>query len=374
MTTQQIYDLVNAVNSQAYGETALAVTDLAGLVSLGTTVLSSNTNTEAFLNTLAQRIGRTIIDYRKYTNKLRGLVIDDFEYGAILQKIKIRMPEAEEDESYDLTDGQSVDHYKVAKPDVIQKLFVSRTPYQFHITIQRDHLKEAFLSEVAMGSFISGVFGEVQNAIEKSLEDLGRACINNFFAESTNAINLVTAYNTEMNLTGTDVIPTGIAALHSKEFVNYAMARINETIDKLEDMTSLFNDGTVERFTPAGDQRILVNSIFMRRAETVTQYAAFHDKFVNIDGAVVKTNFWQSSRAGEELDINIKRSSDGTAVNLENIIGCIHDRDAAGIYKLEEDVLTSPVNAAGKYYNTYWHEKQLWFNDLSENFCYFTLN
>lgn len=374
MTTQQIYALVNAVNSQAFGKTALAVTDLAGLVSLGNTVLSSNTNTEAFLNTLAQRIGRTIIDYRKYTNKLRGLVIDDFEYGAILQKIKIRMPEAEDDESYDLTDGQSVDHYKVSKPDVIQKLFVSRTPYQFHITIQREHLKEAFLSEVAMGSFISGVFGEVQNAIEKSLEDLGRSCINNFFAESTKAVNLVTAYNTEMQLSGTDAIPAGIGALHTKEFVNYAMARINETIDKLEDMTSLFNDGTVERFTPAGEQRILVNSIFMRRAETVTQYAAFHDKFVNIDGAVVKTNFWQSSRAGEELDINIKRSSDGTAVNIENIIGCIHDRDALGIYKLQEDVLTSPVNAAGMYYNTYWHEKQLWFNDLSENFVYFTLN
>lgn len=374
MTTQQIYALVNAVNSQAYGDSALAVNDLSGLISLGTTVLSSNTNTEAFLNTLAQRIGRTIIDYRKYTNKLRGLVIDDFEYGAILQKIKIRMPEAEEDESYDLTDGQSVDHYKVAKPDVIQKLFVSRTPYQFHITIQRDHLREAFLSEVAMGSFISGVFGEVQNAIEKSLEDLGRTCINNFFAESTNRYDLVTAYNTEMQLSGADAIPTGIGALHTKEFVNYAMARINETIDKLEDMTSLFNDGTVQRFTPAADQRILMNSIFMRRAETVTQYAAFHDKFVNIDGAYVKTNFWQSSRAGEELDINVKRSSDSAAVVLENVIGCIHDRDALGIYKIQEDVLTSPVNAAGMYYNTYWHERQLWFNDLSENFIYFTLN
>lgn len=370
MTTQQIYALVNAVNSQAYGDSALAVNDLSGLISLGNTVLASNTNTEAFLNTLAQRIGRTIIDYRKYTNKLRGLVIDDFEYGAILQKIKIRMPDAEEDESYDLIDGQSVDHYKVAKPDAIQKLFVSRTPYQFHITIQRKHLKEAFLSEVAMGSFISKVFGEVQNAIEKSLEDLGRTCINNFFAESANRIDLVTAYNTETGNT----VGTGLAALHDKEFVNYSMARINETIDKLEDMTSLFNDGTVQRFTPAGDQRILMNSIFMRRAETVTQYAAFHDKFVNVDGAYVKTNFWQSSRAGEELDVNVKRSSDGTAVVLENIIGCIHDRDALGIYKLEEDVLTSPVNAAGMYYNTYWHEKQLWFNDLSENFVYFTLN
>lgn len=374
MTTVQIYALVNAVNAQAFGSSALTLTGLNDLISLGNTVLSSSTNTEAFLNTLAQRIGRTIIDYRKYTNKLRGLVIDDFEYGAILQKIKIQMPEAEADESFDLTNGGSVDHYKVAKPTAIQKLFVSRTPYQFHITVQREHLKEAFLSEVAMGSFISGVFGEVQNAIELALENLGRTCINNFFGETTKKLDLVTAYNTELNLAGDDALPTGIEALHTPAFVNYAMARINETIDKMQDMTSLFNDGTVMRFTPQEDQRIIMNSIFMRRAETVSQYAAFHDKFVNVDGAYTKTNFWQSSQAGSELDIKIKRSSDGTTKEIANIIGCVHDRDALGIYKIQEDVLTSPVNAAGMYYNTYWHERQLWFNDLSENFIYFTLN
>ena len=40
MTTEQIYTLVNAVNSQAFGSTALAVTDAASLVALGNTVLS----------------------------------------------------------------------------------------------------------------------------------------------------------------------------------------------------------------------------------------------------------------------------------------------------------------------------------------------
>ena len=52
----------------------------------------------------------------------------------------------------------------------------------------------------------------------------------------------------------------------------------------------------------------------------------------------------------------------------------IHDRDALGVYKIDEDVLTTPVNAAGAYYNTYWHEKQLRFIDLSENIVIFTLN
>ena len=118
MTTEQIYTLVNTVNSQAFGHSALTVSDTSSLISLGNTVLSSSTNTEAFLNTLAQRIGRTILRFREYRNKLGDMVLNDFEYGAILQKIKVNMPEAESDESYDLIDGNTVDHYVIAKPSV----------------------------------------------------------------------------------------------------------------------------------------------------------------------------------------------------------------------------------------------------------------
>ena len=370
MNTEQIYSVVNAVSAQAYGSSAIAANNLQGLISLGTTVLSSSTNTEAFLNTLAQRIGRTIIDYRKYTNRLRGLVIDDFEYGAILQKIKIKMPQAETDESYGLTDGTAVDHYKVAKPQALQKLFVTRTPYQFHITVQRETLKEAFNSESAMGAFISGVFGEVRNAIELALENLGRACVCNMFAETTHIVHLLTDYNAEVG--GTPL--TASEAWHNEKFLNYAMFRINQVIDKMQDMTSLFNDGTVERFTPKSDQRIMLNSEFVRRAETVSQYAAFHENLVDVDGNYIKTNFWQSSQPGSETVIEVERASDGTATTIKNVIACVYDRDVMGIYKLEEEVLTTPVNAAGRYYNTYWHEKQMWFNDLSENFVGFAID
>ena len=198
MTTEQIYTVVNGAAAQALGTGAIAAVDTASFVSLGNSVLSSSVNTEAFLNTLAQRIGRTIISYREYKNKFRDMVLSDFEYGAILQKIKVAMPSAEEDESYDLTDGQSVDHYKVSKPVVTQKLFVTRSPYQFKITIQREHLKEAFTSESAMGGFIAAIFGEVRNAIEFALENLGRGCYANYIAVvggTAREIKLVTEFN-----------------------------------------------------------------------------------------------------------------------------------------------------------------------------------
>lgn len=371
MTTEQIYALVNEVNSEAFGANALSVVDTSSLISLGSTVLSSSTNTEAFLNTLAQRIGKTILRFRDYRNKLGDMVLDDFEYGAILQKIKVMMPQAESDEMYGLVDGASVDHYKISKPVVDQKLFVTRTPYQFHITVQRETLKEAFLSESAMGSFIGIVFGEVRNAIEVSLENLGRITLATAIAEydTVREVALVTKFNTEYS----PATPlTAITALQNDEFIRYAMGEINTVIDMFQDMGQLFNDGTMETFTPIEDLRVKLLSKFVRKAQTVTQYAAFHDKFVDVDASFSTINYWQSALTPDS--VNITRPSDGATKNVENVIGLIHDRDAMGVYKIDEDVLTTPVNAAGGYYNTYWHEKQLRFIDLSENGIIFTLN
>lgn len=372
MTTEQIYTLVNEVNAEAFGDNALAAVDTSSLISLGNTVLSSSTNTEAFLNTLAQRIGRTILRFRDYRNKLGDMVINDFEYGAILQKIKVVMPKAESDDMYNLTDGQAIDHYIVSKPVVDQKLFVTRTPYQFHITIQRETLKEAFLSESAMGSFIGVVFGEVRNAIECSLENLARVTLATAIAEcdnTTRVFDLVTMFNTVYgsSYTAADFVAT-------PQCMQFAMKVINNVIDSMQDMSVLYNDGSLETFTPKEDLRCKMLSLFKRSLETTVEFAAFHDQFVRPDIDVTTINYWQSAQPGSQGSVDIVRPSDSTEVKIDNVVCLLHDRDAMGVYKIDEDVLTTPVNAAGAYYNTYWHEKQLRFIDLSENFVIFTLN
>ena len=370
MTTEQIYALVNSVNEQAFGESSLTATDTSSLISLGNTVLSSSSNTEAFINTLAQRIGKTILRFREYNNKLGDMVINDFQYGAILQKIKVVMPEAESDEMYGLTDGSSVDHYKVAKPEAVQKLFVTRTPYQFHITIQRETLEEAFKGADAMGSFIGIIFGEVRNAIEASLENLSRVTIATAIAEvngTTREVPLVTNYNTE---TGESL--TSATCLHDEKFMAYSVAILNTYRDSLNDMSSLYNDGSVQTFTPDADIRLRILSPFLRRLETVVQYKAFHEELVKAKGVVTSLNFWQAET--NPYGINIKRPSDSVATSVSNVVAIMNDKDAMGVYKKDETVLTTPVNAAGAYYNTYWHEKQLRFIDKSENIVTFTLN
>lgn len=378
MNTNQIYSILNDVVAQGVGSDAIAAVNNQNLVSLGNTVLSSTTNTEAFLNALCQRIGRTIIRYRKYENKLRGMILDDFEYGAIVQKIRIAMPDAEEDQSFGLVDGQSVDHYKVAKPDVQQKLFVSRTPYQYKVTIQRKHLKEAFLSEDAMGRFIAGVFGEVRNAIDLGLERLARNAFNNMIAESydasaaapkQNVVNLGTLYRA----INANAPATAEGLMNDNDFLRFAVSTINTRIDMMQEMSVLNtpDPNALPTFTPKDRMHVYIMSGFKRRLETVVQYAAFNEMLVDVAGNETLT-YLQSAQT--PYAINVNRASDGTAISVDNIIGLVYDRDACGAYKWDEEVQTTPINAAGLYYNTYYHLQQLWFNDLSENFVVFTLN
>lgn len=378
MDTTQIYGILNDVVAQGIGQTAIAAVTESNLISLGNTVLSSNTNTEAFLNALVQRIGRTIIRYRKYENKLRGMILDDFEYGAIVQKIRIAIPAAEPDESFGLTDGVAVDHYKVRKPEVQQKLFVTRTPYQYCVTIQRVHLKEAFLSESAMASFISGVFGEVRNAIDLGLERLARNAFNNMIAESygataanpkQNVVNLGTLYR-EINENAPD---TAAGLMNDNDFLRFAVSTINTRIDMMQEMSVLNTPdaSALPTFTPKDRMHIYIMSNFKRRLETVVQYAAFNEMLVDVAGNESLT-YLQNAQSPNS--ISVARASDGTNIAVDNIVGLVYDRDACGCYKWDEEVATTPINAGGLYYNTFYHLKQLWFNDLSENFIVFTLN
>lgn len=369
MDTEQIYSLVNEVAEQSMGVSDIDVCDTNSLVALGDTVLNSSSNTEAFLNTLVQRIGKTIISFRPYTSQLTLLDVGDMEWGQIMQKVKTDMPVAIADPTYDLIDGESIDMFKVHKPVSKQKLFVKRTPVRYCITTQRKPLKEAFLSTEAMGNYIASVFGEVRNAIELSQENLGRLTMANYMinADTTKqCVNLVTQYNT---LTG-ETLPTGMSALMDEAFNRYAISVIKNISMKMSTMSQIFNGEDAQRHTPYEYQRFVYLVDFMTALETQVEYAAFNDQYVKLTTGIA-VPYWQSIESSEEVK---GTNEDDEETTLTNVVAFLHDRDALGTYRKEEEALTTPVNSAGRYYNTDWHVDNLYFNDMSENGIYFTLN
>lgn len=375
METNQIYSIVNDAALQTLGENAIQATDTASLVAMGNAILSSTNNVTLFVDNLFQRIGYTMVSYRAYKSQLGSFAVTDMVMGAIMQKLKVKMPQAVEDVTTQLIDGKSIDQYIVSKPKASQKLFVKRTPYTFYITMQKKWLREAFTSVEAMGSFIAAIYGEAENAIELSQENLARLCLANFMANisgtTSRVINLVTEYN---HKTGKSV-PTGEDAMLDEGLLRYSLGRMNNISKKMKTMSTLYNDGTETRHSPDDTQRFVSLVDFQTALETQVQWAAFHDKYVKSKNGV-EVPYWQAAK--NPLDINLIIEGDDPeqedSTTLTNIVATIHDRDALGTYRKEIEVATTPLNARGLYTNQFWHLNDLYFNDVSENGVVFTLN
>lgn len=373
----QIYDLCNQIFQQMTGRTDIAAVDSASLVAMGNEVSNLGKN-DLWLNTLARRIGLTIDSYRVYRNSFSDLYRTQVEWGALVQKLTVEMPDAVADDMYKVgqMNGQALDHYIINNPKAKQKIFDKETPYSFFITMQEKMLTEAFLNAGAMASFVNQVFGKVQNKIEVVLEDLARVALVNMMCNlsTKQEIKLVTMYNSK---TGSTLNPQ--TALFDPAFMRFAIGMMNNIASKLETMSVLFNTDGYDRFTPKSEQRFYVLADFITQLETVVQYAAFNPQYVNksVDIAVP---YWQGVK--EDDDVNdiavlskvIGKVDSKVDKTIENVVGVLFDREAIGTFRQEEKVLTTPVNARGAYYNTFWHEKQMWFNDMSENAVIFTLN
>jgi hypothetical protein len=373
----QIYDLCNQIFQQMTGRTDIEAVDSASLVAMGNEVSNLGKN-DLWLNTLARRIGLTIDSYRTYRNKFSDLYRTQVEWGALVQKLTVEMPDAVADDMYKVgqMNGQALDHYIINNPKAKQKIFDKETPYSFFITMQEKMLTEAFLNAGAMSSFVNQVFGKVQNKIEVVLEDLARVALVNMMCNlsTKQEIKLVTLYNSR---TGSALNPQ--TALFDPGFMCFAIGMMNNIASKLETMSVLFNADSYDRFTPKSEQRFYVLADFITQLETVVQYAAFGPQYVNkpVDIAVP---YWQGVKEGEDVnDIAVISKVIGKVNSkvdktIENVVAVLFDREAIGTFRQEEKVLTTPVNARGAYYNTFWHEKQMWFNDMSENAVIFTLN
>lgn len=372
MTVTQAGAIVNAVVKQALGTEALAAYNAGGLVSLGKKVLSSSDVTETFLNTLVQRIALTIISTRVYRNKHSDMLKGGMgEWGGLVQKLKISIGEFQEDPAYTLQDGDSVDQWTVHKPVVDQKFFYTEAPYLLEVTISlKNQLRKAFASMKGMASFLDGLFLEIRNKLEIAMENLGRTCIANFIAEvsgTSREIKLVTNYNAEK---GTAI--TAADALGDPDFLRYTSKIIRLHSKKMTDMSRMYNDGSVDRFTPFDRQVFKILADLEVNLENEVLYNAFHDNYVKLN-SFTEYNFWQNQTAGSESNILINRASDGAETAVDNVMAVLYDYDALGTFRIEEDVMTTPINAKGLYYNVEHHNSQLWYNDLSENFLVYTL-
>lgn len=393
MEVKQIYTIINSVSGEVLGKTDIVQEDLTGIVDLGTEVFNQNA-VDNYVKSLVNHIGKVIFVNRPYAGKVPSVLMDAWEFGSVLEKISADVPEAEENDTWNLTDGQSYDQDVFHKPTVTAKFFNSKVTFEVPVSVTERQVKESFSNAAQLNGFISMIYAAVEKSMTIKADALIMRTINNMIAETVLAdavafggtegnltdadlsgastarcVNLLKLYNDK---TGASTTLTAAKAITDPDFIRFASYVMGTYADRLQSISTVFNVGGKERFTPKDMLHVVLLSDFAKAAQTYLYSDTFNRGDVLLPQAET-VPFWQGSGQNYEFastgNINIKESG-GKAVEISGVLGVMFDRDALGVCNLDRRVTTN-YNAKAEFFNNYYKFDAGYFNDTNENFVVF---
>ena len=381
MQVKQVYTLLNDTIKEVLGETAVVQEDLTGLVELGDTI-SNAVGYDKYVGSLVNHIGRVIFVNRAYQGSAPSVLMDGWEFGSILETVSADLPEATENESWELTDGASYDQDIFYQPKVSVKFFNKKATFEIPMSFTEKQVKQSFSNAEQMNAFLSMLYNAVDKAMTVNIDMLIMRTINNFIGETVydeygsgsqtgssgpRAVNLLYLYN--------QTVPTPItaaAALYDKNFIRFAAYVLKLYAGRMGKISKLFNIGGKDRFTPREMLHIVLLDEFDAAASVYLQSDTFHNELVKLPQAET-VPFWQGSGTGYAFSdtgtVDIKKS-DGTAIKVTGVLGVMWDRDALGVCQRDRRV-TTHYNAKAEFYSNWYKFDAEFFNDLNENFVVF---
>lgn len=386
MDVKQIAAFVNAATKEVSGMTDLIAENLSNVVEIGNT-LENIGGLDAYVKALPNVIGKYVFVNRKYAGGVPSILMDGWEFGSILGKVRGNLPEATENESWELQDGASYDMGIFTKPDVSVKFFNKKVTFEIPLSITEKQVKQSFHSAAELNAFIELLYNEVDKSMTVKLDALIMRTLNNITAEtiyngvgsdlgesSVRAVNLLALYNA---LHPTATI-TAAAALETPEFLRFAVRTMRLYKKRMKKMSTLFNMEGTPKFTPEEYLRIVLLDDF-ESAVRVNLYDA-NGQFNNDELALGNYDtvpYWQGSGDDYALDsvstLNVVTASNH-AVECSGIVGVMFDRDACAVCNQDRRVTTAPFNAKGEFWN-YWHKWDCeYINDFAENFVVFFIH
>lgn len=383
MDVKQIYELVNTITSEVTGKSGIVAEDLSNVVDVGNEIFNASA-VDNYVKSLVDHIGRVIFVNRPYSGAVPSLLMDGWEYGSVLEKVQADMPEATENETWELENGTSYDPNIFYQPKVSAEFFNKRVTFEVPMSFTERQVKESFSNAEQLNGFISMLYNAVDRAMTVKIDGLIMRTINNAIASTVyadygadgigtksgiKAVNILKMYNDKF---GTAL--TAEQAITTPEFIRYASFIIGLYRDRLSRMSTLFNIGGKERFTPADMQHLVLLSDFEKSAgvylyDSNGQFNTDNVKLPNAD--IVP--FWQSS--GTEYNfadvstINVKTANNND-VTVTGVIGVLFDRDSMGVTNLDRRVTTN-YNPKAEFYNNWYKFDCGTFNSQNENVVVF---
>lgn len=381
MEIKQVSKFVNNAISESIGDSALLNEDLSNVVDVGTAVFNASAF-DAYVKSLVNHIGKVIFVNRPYRGSAPSVLMDATEYGSVVEKISSEMPVAVENDSWNLVDGETYNPHVFYQPKAEAKFFNKMTTFEVDRSITEMQVKQSFSSATQLNAFISMLFNEVEKALTVATDGLVMRTINNMIVEtiydaynggvitgtgSPKAVNLLAEFNAQYGQS-----LTADKAIVNPEFIRYSAYIMALYVDRLTRMSTLFNVGGKQRFTPRDLQHIVMLTEFRAAADVFLQSTTFHDQYTKLEAAE-SVPFWQGSGTDYSFANTGKidaKSAAGHEQAVSGVIGVIFDRDSLGVMNFNSRV-TTQYNAKAEFTNYFYKRDAKYFNDLNENFVVF---
>lgn len=380
MKVEQIAEIVNQTTAEVTGQEALAEVDLNKVVENGAEVLDNDKLIDNYVKNLIDHIGKVVFVNRPYTGSTPSVMMDSWEYGAILEKITYEgLPEAEDNDTWDLEDGKSYDPNIFYKPTVSAKFYSERRTFDIPMSFAQRQVKSAFSSAAQLQAFFAMIETAISNGMTVKMDSLVRLTLANAIATiyANRAVNpvqyyaLVARYNAA---TGDNTV-TKANALVKPEFTRWAAMEMKRVVARMRNLSTLYNKGEKHRFTAADRLHLILHSDFTAAAEAYLYSDTYHEEFVKLPKAE-EVSFWQGTGTtfawGDTSKIIVTPRDSQDVVTVEDIVGIAWDRDALGVSNLDRRVTTN-WNARAEFTNNWYKFDAGYFNDFNENIVVFTL-
>lgn len=374
MLITQVKDLVNLATKEALGAEAVQTEDLTNVVDMGKAIFNANA-VDAYVRSLVNHIGKVVFVNRPYAGSAPSVLMDGWEFGSVLEKITAELPEASENETWNLVDKQSYDPNIFYKPTVEAKFYNKRVTFEIDVSITERQVKQSFSSATQLNAFVSMIYNEVDKAMTIKIDSLIMKTIVNMIsvtmtdANANRAVNLLALYNSEI----APATPlTAAKALYNLDFIKFASYKMKLYATRLGTISRLFNIGGKARFTPRDLLHIVMLEEFKSSADVYLQSDTFHNEFVKLPEAE-GVAYWQGSGTDYAFASTSKimvKDAKGNSTTKTGILAVMFDRDALGVCNKDKRV-TTDYNAKAEFYNNFYKFDCEYFNDTNENFVVF---
>ena len=370
--------------------------DLSNFIDMSRRIINTEdykNNYDHYVAQLIDRIGYTLIVDKELGDDGIKIESNRYEYGALLQKIRIKDVDFVDNEVWQLKANESYEYFDFKPVGMKANYFSDKTTFGVEWSWVAKVLKESMESVEKLTQLYAAIENRIMKKIKLTTREMKKRLVANLNGMNIavgRAINLIQEY---YDATGKLIYAD--KALTDVDFLKFTAMRLKMYKTFMADPTAILNPQGELNWTPKSNFRMVALTDLDAALTAYLYSSTYHEEFVKLDGYSTVAN-WQGTIPSFPFDvrssINIvttgmpdpegELNPDGdnpydksaanaavgkTDIAFTGIIATMFDSAGITIWNEEPEMNVAPFNPKGKFINYYYSYDCNYYYDSFEN-------